>query len=60
MTGREVVVKAREDDGRAASCVAAQARLAEEQEVAWAAAHDVRWEVLHGAPRVRMTLSARR
>ncbi|KAB8188810.1 phosphotransferase [Nonomuraea phyllanthi] len=27
--GREVVVKAREDDGRAASCVAAQARLAE-------------------------------
>ncbi|PSL51951.1 Ser/Thr protein kinase RdoA (MazF antagonist) [Saccharothrix carnea] len=27
--GRDVVVKAREDDGRAASCVAAQARLAE-------------------------------
>jgi hypothetical protein len=27
--GREVVVKAREDDGRAGSCVAAQARLAE-------------------------------
>jgi Ser/Thr protein kinase RdoA (MazF antagonist) len=27
--GREVVVKAREDDGRAASCVTAQARLAE-------------------------------
>jgi hypothetical protein len=27
--GREVVVKAREDDGRAASCVAAQVRLAE-------------------------------
>ncbi|MDI5981380.1 phosphotransferase [Amycolatopsis magusensis] len=27
--GREVVVKAREDDGRTASCVAAQARLAE-------------------------------
>jgi len=27
--GREVVVKARADDGRAASCVAAQARLAE-------------------------------
>ncbi|MFI6479360.1 hypothetical protein ACIBH1_15610 [Nonomuraea sp. NPDC050663] len=27
--GREVVVKAREDDGRAASCVAAQAHLAE-------------------------------
>ncbi|GHG42084.1 MULTISPECIES: phosphotransferase [Amycolatopsis] len=27
--GREVVVKAREDDGRAAACVAAQARLAE-------------------------------
>ncbi|RKN39563.1 phosphotransferase enzyme family protein [Streptomyces hoynatensis] len=27
--GREVVVKAREDDGRAASCVAAQLRLAE-------------------------------
>ncbi|MFI5590373.1 hypothetical protein ACIA5G_35375 [Amycolatopsis sp. NPDC051758] len=27
--GREVVVKAREDDGRADSCVAAQARLAE-------------------------------
>ncbi|MFI0802792.1 Phosphotransferase enzyme family protein [Amycolatopsis lurida] len=28
-TGRDVVVKAREDDGRAASCVAAQARLAD-------------------------------
>ncbi|MCS7475769.1 phosphotransferase [Umezawaea endophytica] len=28
-SGRDVVVKAREDDGRAASCVAAQARLAE-------------------------------
>lgn len=27
--GRDVVVKAREDDGRAASCVVAQARLAE-------------------------------
>ena len=27
--GRDVVVKAREDDGRAGSCVAAQARLAE-------------------------------
>ena len=27
--GRDVVVKVREDDGRAASCVAAQARLAE-------------------------------
>ncbi|RBM10346.1 hypothetical protein DI005_36650 [Prauserella sp. PE36] len=27
--GREVVLKAREDDGRASSCVAAQARLAE-------------------------------
>jgi hypothetical protein len=27
--GRDVVVKAREDDGRSASCVAAQARLAE-------------------------------
>jgi hypothetical protein len=27
--GRDVVVKARQDDGRAASCVAAQARLAE-------------------------------
>ncbi|MEV4179604.1 hypothetical protein [Nonomuraea sp. NPDC049709] len=27
--GRDVVVKARADDGRAASCVAAQARLAE-------------------------------
>jgi Phosphotransferase enzyme family len=27
--GRDVVVKAREDDGRAASCVAAQARLAQ-------------------------------
>jgi Ser/Thr protein kinase RdoA (MazF antagonist) len=28
-SGREVVVKAREDDGRAASCVAAQAQLAQ-------------------------------
>jgi len=28
-SGRDVVVKAREDDGRAGSCVAAQARLAE-------------------------------
>ena len=29
VSGRDVVVKAREDDGRAASCVAAQGRLAE-------------------------------
>lgn len=29
--GRDVVVKAREDDGRAASCVAAQARLADRE-----------------------------
>lgn len=120
--GRDVVVKAREDDGRAASCLAAQARLAdrgfpcarpltpvvgvalvgaacgafanvsppalapvessaafleayqdlrgrrftvEEQEMVWAAslwpaAHNARWEALHGAPRSLVTPSAHR
>ncbi|MFC6093505.1 hypothetical protein [Saccharothrix lopnurensis] len=51
--GREVVIKAREDDGRATSCVVAQTRLADRgfpcpRPLTPALRHNARWEAVHG------------